>query len=236
MPSAPRYWAALPAAGTGTRLGAAVPKQYLELRGRSILAWSLDRLTSHPLISGVAVALAPGDARWSALGLGADPKVHVTEGGAERCHSVLNCLRLLAGEAAPGDWVLVHDAARPCVRRSDIDALIEATRGHPVGGILALPARDTLKRAGADGNIAATVDRQGLWHALTPQLFRLGALTDALESAILAGRIVTDEAQAMEFAGAQPLLVRGHSDNIKITHADDLALAGLFLAQQETST
>ena len=216
-------------------MGAGVPKQYLELCGRTMLAWSLDRLTSHPLVRGVAVALAPGDARWSALGLARDPKIRVTEGGAERCHSVLNCLRLLATEAGPDDWVLVHDAARPCVRRADIDALIEATREHAVGGVLALPARDTLKRADADSRVAETVDRHGLWHALTPQLFRLRALAKALESAIAGGRIVTDEAQVMEYAGQHPLLVRGHSDNIKITHADDLALAALFLAQQEKS-
>ena len=235
MPLVPRYWAALPAAGTGTRVGAGIPKQYLELRGRAILYWSLARLNSHPLVAGVAVALAPGDARWATLGLAADPRIRVTEGGAERRHSVLNCLRLLGREAAPGDWVLVHDAARPCVRREDIDALIEATRDHSVGGILALPARDTLKRADAANAIGETVDRHGLWHALTPQLFRLGPLTAALEGAIAAGRIVTDEAQAMEFSGLYPLLVRGHSDNIKITHADDLAVAELFLTQQEKS-
>jgi 2-C-methyl-D-erythritol 4-phosphate cytidylyltransferase len=235
MPSGPRYWAALPAAGTGTRLGAGIPKQYLQLRGRAILEWSLERMRSHPLVEGVAVALAPGDLLWNKLGLASAPNVMVTAGGAERCHSVLNCLHRLARDAAPGDWVLVHDAARPCVRREDIDALIDAVREHPAGGILALPARDTLKRADAANGIAETVERHGLWHALTPQLFRLGPLTAALESAIASGRIVTDEAQAMELAGSRPLLVRGHSDNIKITHGDDLALAELFLAQQEKS-
>jgi 2-C-methyl-D-erythritol 4-phosphate cytidylyltransferase len=236
MSSAPRYWAALPAAGTGTRFGAGVPKQYLTLRGRAILAWSLDRLRTHPLVEGTVVALARGDRNWAGLGLDDAVGIRIAEGGEERCHSVLNCLRLLAREASPGDWVLVHDAARPCVRRADVDALIDATRDHPVGGILALPARDTLKRAGADSGIVGTVDRRGLWHALTPQVFRLGELVDALEAAIAAGRIVTDEAQAMEFAGRRPLLVRGHSDNIKITHPDDLALAELFLGQQEKSS
>jgi len=235
MPTAPRYWAALPAAGTGARLGAGVPKQYLQLRGRAILHWSIDRFRTHPLVSGVAVALAPGDTHWGGLGLAGDPGIMVAEGGAERCHSVLNCLRRLGREASPGDWVLVHDAARPCVRRTDIDSLIEAVREHPVGGILALPVRDTLKRADADSGIAETVERRGLWHALTPQLFRLRPLTEAIESALAAGRIVTDEAQAMELAGMRPALVRGHSDNIKITHADDLALADLFLAQQENA-
>jgi 2-C-methyl-D-erythritol 4-phosphate cytidylyltransferase len=234
MSSAPRYWAALPAAGTGTRFGAGVPKQYLKLRGRAILAWSLERLRTHPRVAGTVVALARGDSHWAGLGLD-DAGIRIAEGGAERCHSVLNCLRTLAREASPGDWVLVHDAARPCVRHADVDALIDATRDHPVGGILALPARDTLKRAGADNDIVETVDRHGLWHALTPQLFRLGELVDALEASIAAGRIVTDEAQAMEFAAKRPLLVRGHSDNIKITHPDDLALAELFLGQQENA-
>jgi 2-C-methyl-D-erythritol 4-phosphate cytidylyltransferase len=232
MSTASRYWAALPAAGTGSRLGAGVPKQYLQLRGRAILHWSLERLQSHPLVEGVVVALAPGDQHWRRLGV-TDAKVRTTDGGAERCHSVLNCLRMLAGEAAPDDWVLVHDAARPCVRHSDIDALIEAVRAHPVGGILALPVRDTLKRSDAAHAITETVDRRDLWQAMTPQLFRIGALSAALQSAIASGRMVTDEAQAMEFRGLRPLLVRGHADNIKITHADDLALAELYLAQQE---
>lgn len=231
--SAVRYWAAVPAAGSGSRLGAGIPKQYLELRGRPILSWTLARLCAQPQIAGVAVALAADDRHWPACEFAAHPKIRTAVGGAERAHSVLNCLRRLAQDAATEDWVLVHDAARPCVRRGDIDALIAAVAEDATGGILALPVRDTLKRAGAGDRIEATVDRAGLWQALTPQLFRLGALTQAIEAALGRGQLITDEAQAMELAGARPLLVRGHSDNIKITHGDDLALAELFLGRQE---
>jgi 2-C-methyl-D-erythritol 4-phosphate cytidylyltransferase len=230
------FYALIPAAGTGSRLGAAAPKQYLPLAGRPML-WHAVRAVCVPPVETVFVVLARDDREfaaqdWSAFAGRLEP---LYCGGESRRDSVYNGLVAAMADLETDDWVLVHDAARPCVRRADVDALIDATRDHPVGGILALPARDTLKRAGADNDIVETVDRHGLWHALTPQLFRLGELVDALEAAIAAGRIVTDEAQAMEFAGKRPLLVRGHSDNIKITHPDDLALADLFLGQQEKS-
>ena len=133
------------------------------------------------------------------------------------------------------DWVLVHDAARPCLRRADMDRLMQDLVAHPVGGILALPVRDTMKRAGPDMDITATVDRSDLWHALTPQMFRIGMLRRALEDAVAAQRVVTDEAQAVEMAGYSPRLVAGHADNIKVTHPGDLPLAELFLSQQETA-
>jgi 4-diphosphocytidyl-2-methyl-D-erithritol synthase len=143
----------------------------------------------------------------------------------------MNSLRALAATASPQDWVLAHDAARPCLSQEDIDHLISELRDHPVGGLLALPVRDTMKRADAEGNVQITVDRKGLWHALTPQMFRLGPLTRALEQAIEEGKMVTDESQAMELAGFRPRLVEGRAENIKITRKDDLTLAELYLSQ-----
>jgi 2-C-methyl-D-erythritol 4-phosphate cytidylyltransferase len=233
MPAAVQCWAAIPAAGIGSRLAAARPKQYLPLRGRTILEHSLGPFLGHDRVRGVVVAIARGDPWWQELPAQVRGQVSVVQGGAERLHSVLNCLRHLLTVGNPGDWVLVHDAARPCLRRADLDALLDQAGAHPVGGILALPVRDTMKRADGAGDIAATVDRANLWHALTPQMFRLGALERALGAAAEAGRLVTDEAQAMEFAGTPGRLVRGHADNIKVTLPDDLAMAALFLSRLE---
>lgn len=233
MPPAVQCWAAIPAAGTGSRLATERPKQYLQLRGRSIIEHSLQRFLDHPGIRGVVVALAPGDPWWSQLPPAVHAAVSVVEGGAERLHSVLNCLRHLLTVAHAEDWVLVHDAARPCLRRADLDLLLAQAGAHPVGGILAVPVRDTMKRAQDSGVIAATVDRHNLWHALTPQMFRLGALERAISAAVSAGRMITDEAQAMELAGTPGLLVHGHADNIKVTLTDDLAIAELFLSRLE---
>jgi 2-C-methyl-D-erythritol 4-phosphate cytidylyltransferase len=154
-------------------------------------------------------------------------------GGAERCHSVLNALDDLAREADPADWVLVHDAARPCLRRADLDRLITELKDDPVGGILAVPVRDTMKGADGDGRIRSTLDRAALWHAYTPQMFRLGPLRDALRDAIACGDLVTDDASAMERAGFAPRLIEGHADNIKITRAEDLPLARFYLDMQK---
>lgn len=223
----------VPAAGTGSRMGAELPKQYLPLAGRPILQHTLERLAAHPAIEAVAVALAPEDRWFDGLDIAGGERVWRVAGGAERCHSVANALRALSRRAAPEDWVLVHDAARPCLRRADLDRLMTELGRHPVGGLLALPVRDTMKRADAAMDVTETVDRTGLWHALTPQMFRLGALGAALEAALGAGVLVTDEAQAMERAGARPRLVEGHPDNIKITRPQDLVLAELYLRQQQ---
>lgn len=235
MRSAAQCWAAIPAAGIGARLAAERPKQYLPLHGRTILEHALRPFLGHARIRGVVVALAPGDRWWTELPAAVRDRVSIVDGGTERVHSVLNCLRHLLTVADAADWVLVHDAARPCLRAADLDSLLEQAGAHGVGGILALPARDTMKRADAAGNIAATVDRARLWHALTPQMFRLGALERALAAALASGRLVTDEAEAMEFAGTPGRLVRGHADNIKVTLPDDLVMAELFLAQREES-
>ena len=232
MSGASRLWAVVPAAGAGRRLGAPVPKQYLDLAGRRVIERTLDVLVPQACIAGVRVALDPADALWDVTAYASHPRVRRVDGGAERCHSVLGALNDLACSANPHDWVLVHDAARPCLRQQDLERLIEALTDDPVGGILAVPVRDTMKRADGSGRIAETLDRAALWHAYTPQMFRLGTLTEALAAAIATGDLVTDEAAAIERFGLAPRLVAGHGDNIKITRAEDLALARFYLERQ----
>jgi 2-C-methyl-D-erythritol 4-phosphate cytidylyltransferase len=201
------------------------PKQYLTLAGRAVIVHTLERLCSHPRIEGVLVGLDAIARPPMFLG--------TYEGGAERADTVLNGLRALSANADPADWVMVHDAARPCIRHEDIDKLISETQDHPDGGLLALPVADTVKRTDSTQLVQETVLRTNLWRALTPQLFPLKRLTATLEQALAAGVTVTDEAAAIEHAGGHPRVVAGHADNIKITLADDLALAELFLKQQE---
>ena len=227
-----RFWALVPAAGSGRRFGAATPKQYLDLEGRTVIERTLSIFLDHGRIAGVCVALHPEDRRWATTAYWADPRVFRVDGGPERCHSVLNGLEALATRAAPEDWVLVHDAARPCLRQEDLDQLIGELERDPVGGLLAVPVRDTIKRGDAAGRVLTSVDRTHLWHAYTPQMFRLGALATALRDAIAEGDWVTDEAAAMERQGLRPRLVGGHADNIKITRAEDLPLARFYLEQQ----
>lgn len=227
-----RYWAVVPAAGVGRRMGGSVPKQYLNLQGRPVIEHSLGTLLAHPEIARVVVAISAGDDWWAATNYANDPRVQRVAGGEERADSVLNGLRALQGEADAMDWVLVHDAARPCLRRSDLDKLLRGLREHPVGGLLAIPLSDTIKRADATGTVLETVPRERLWRAFTPQMFRYAALRDALERARSEGRLVTDESSAMELSGAAPLLIAGRSDNIKITSPEDLVLAGFFLERQ----
>jgi 2-C-methyl-D-erythritol 4-phosphate cytidylyltransferase len=234
--SARALWAVVPAAGGGTRMRAARPKQYLPLLGRAILQHTLERLGHYPRLRGLVVGIAADDAYWPTLAAQVPNLLTTYIGGAERAQTVLNGLRALGIYAAPDDWVLVHDAARPCVRHADIDALLAAVTGHADGGLLALPLSDTMKRADHNGCSEETVPRAGLWRALTPQVFRLAALSAALESAMQAGAEITDEASAMEYSGARPRLVHGHADNIKITVPEDLALAELFLREQERET
>lgn len=228
-----RAFAAIPAAGVGRRMGADVPKQYLPLCGVPVLAHGLRRLGDHPKVSGVVVALAPGDPYWQKIEARCRAPLWVTSGGALRSDSVLAALGVLALHGDEDDWVLVHDAARPCLRRADLDRLIGGLWDHPVGGLLAVPVGDTLKRAGPWGEVQGTVARDGLWQAQTPQMFRLGALMEALEQVTAAGGVVTDESQAMERMGLAPRLVEGHAGNIKITRPEDLARAALYLCSQD---
>jgi len=226
--SAPRYWAVVPAAGVGRRMGATIPKQYLALAGQPIIERTLRTLLRHPRIAGVMVAVSANDEWWPGI---AAAGVMRCDGGEQRCHSVLNGLRGLGNCGASfDDWALVHDAVRPLLRAEDIDRLMDGVDGD--GGLLALPVRDTMKRMGADNRVQETVSRERLWHALTPQMFPIGALVTALGQSLANNSLVTDEAQAMEMAGARPRLVEGHADNIKITHPDDLELAERLLRKQ----
>jgi 2-C-methyl-D-erythritol 4-phosphate cytidylyltransferase len=229
--SSPKYWAIIPAAGVGRRMGSDIPKQYLEIKDQTVLEYTIDSLLTCPVLSGVVLAMNPDDNHWAEMTVSIDKPLWVVNGGEERCHSVLNALSFLLEQADEHDWVLVHDAARPCLRHEDIELLIEKA-GKDVGGILAVPVRDTMKRSDDDNHVSETVDRNQLWHALTPQMFRLGQLHTALQQALDNKALVTDEASAMELAGYKPLLVEGHADNIKITHPEDLTLAEHYLRQQ----
>ena len=224
-----RYWAVIPAAGVGLRMQAGLPKQYLTINNKAVIEYTLAAFCNHEKISGVVVALSPQDTYWSNLQITEHAKIMTTDGGEERCHSVLNCLLYLQDIASADDWVLVHDAVRPCISKQDIDTLIEELNGHPVGGLLGVPVRDTMKRANEENNVCETVDRDKLWHAQTPQMFHLDKLVHALAAAIDQGHLVTDECQAMEMTGVSPRLVQGQVQNIKVTHKDDLPLAELYL-------
>ena len=271
-----RYWLVMPAAGAGRRFGERVPKQYAPLRGRTVIEWALAPFLADPRCAGAVVALAPDDTWWPKVAERI-PAVTVAPGGAERGESVRNALAALNRRAEKMDWVLVHDAARPCLSGADLNRLLERVSSHAVGGILAQPASDTLKRArpeasagvgsgadtgadagtgagadaGADADAGAgagagaaagggavidqTVDRAGLWRAGTPQMFRYGRLTEALESAIAGKRFPTDEAQALEWLGEHPLLVEGSPANIKVTTPEDLELVRALLGIGERS-
>ena len=227
-----RAWAIVPAAGSGRRMGAGVAKQYLLLRGRPLLSFALEPLLRCRRIEAVVLVVAAGDEDWR----GSVPegeRVLAVTGGAERCHSVLNGLAQLADLAAPEDWVLVHDAARPCLSGAELDALFEELAGNPVGGLLAVALADTLKAADENRRVMATLPREGLWRALTPQMFRYGLLHAALADAVAAGVLVTDEATAMERAGHRPALVAGRAANLKVTGPEDLLLAEAVLRHRE---
>ena len=225
-------WVIVPAAGSGARFGAGLPKQYQHLAGRPLIARTLARLLAHPAIEGAMVALAADDMHWATLALHFDKPLLTCIGDVDRAGSVLAALRALPDVVAGDALVLVHDAARPCIRHADLDRLLEAAQSDAVGALLALPLRDTLKRADAQARVLATEPRERLWRAQTPQAFRRGALTHALEQARADGIAITDEAMAMEQLGLQPLLVEGSEDNIKVTVAADLALAERILATQ----
>ena len=234
MGNKPTIWAIIPAAGVGARMQASKPKQYLPLAGRTVLGQSLHQLATHPAITGIIVALAEHDSEWETIAPDDNCPVITTIGGSTRADSVLHAVQALAehAEDMTQTWALVHDAARPCLRHEDIDKMLSTLLSHPAGGILGLPVSDTMKRVNAQGEIIATIPRQALWRAATPQLFRAERLQGALESAIKQGKVVTDEASAMELAGYQPMMVAGHADNIKITLPQDLALAEYYLRQQ----
>lgn len=225
--------AVVPAAGAGRRFGATLAKQYLPLAGQAIQQHTLDRLAGMPEIDLIIVPLAVDDAYGPVLPYAHPRRLHFTQGGGERMDSVLAGLdALIALGAQPMDWVLVHDVARPLVRPEDIRILLAAMTADDVGGLLANRVRDTMKRGDGFNRVTATVPREQLWHALTPQLFRIGLLHRALQAARVEGMLVTDEASAVERLGLTPRLVEGARDNLKITFPEDLALAEALLQAQ----
>jgi 2-C-methyl-D-erythritol 4-phosphate cytidylyltransferase len=230
--SVARCWAVVPAAGIGNRMGAGIPKQYLVAAGRTLIEHSLQALLDCPRIEGICVALHKQDTHAATLPVFSEDRVYTTEGAAERAGSVLAGLHALPDKASADDWVLVHDAARPCLQAADIDTLIDTVIRSNEGALLAEPVVDTVKEADDNGVVAGTLDRSRLWRAQTPQIFRLHELKAALEQAEETGAVVTDEASAMELAGYTVRLVQGSASNIKVTVAADLPLAEFYLQQQ----
>lgn len=221
--------AVLPAAGIGSRMQADCPKQYLTIGGKTILEHAINALLLHPRVQRIIVAIGPDDDCFHRLPIARDRRISWVTGGGVRAESVM------AGLQAAGDsgWVLVHDAARPCLHQDDLNRLLAVTATDCVGAILASPVRDTMKRAEPGlAAIAHTVERQDLWHALTPQLFPLPLLKTCLARALTEGATITDEASALEHCGLHPQLIAGRADNIKVTRPEDLALAAFYLTQQ----
>ncbi len=231
-----KIWAIVPGGGSGSRMNLAIPKQYLPLNGRTVIEHTLKRLCGCDLVTQLVVGVAQNDTHWPKLGFAHEKLSAVVDAGPERVDTVENCLNHVVQRDGEGDWALVHDAARPCVRVADINALIEEVIGKAGGGILAVPLSDTIKRSaqvGMSNRIEQTVPRDGLWRAMTPQLFKVGALLEAIQMARADGISITDEASAMEAVGAQTLLIPCSPDNIKITLPQDIQLAKMILRAQD---
>ena len=226
----PKIFAIVPAAGQGTRIGDAVPKQYLPIAGKPMLFHALESLASVPRIHAVVAVLSPLDRHWGEFDWSAFPeKIEAAfTGGANRSESVRNALRHLATRIAKDDWILVHDAARPCITRALVDQFIDEVEAEPVGGLLAMPLADTLKRADETLRVGETIPRAGLWRAQTPQMFRYEMLVRALDRKDSA----TDESQAIEALGYAPRLVQGENTNLKVTFAEDLPLAEMIILRR----
>ena len=232
-----RYFVVIPAAGSGRRFSTSAPKQYAALGSSTVIEHALAPFEADPDCAGIVVAVPADDATWPQIAARRTRVIRTAQGGAERAHSVRNALRSLVSHARDDDWIMVHDAARPCLTAADIQTLKRELAPHPVGGLLAMPFADTLKRAFEPGShvthVDGTLDRNGLWRAATPQVFRLGMLLRALDAALESQRLPTDEAQAIEWTGQRPRLVAGRADNIKVTTAEDLALAGAILGLRQ---
>jgi 2-C-methyl-D-erythritol 4-phosphate cytidylyltransferase len=231
-----RYWVVVPAAGVGSRMGGDIPKQYMQISDQPVLLHTLRRLASCPGISGVFLAVSADDVYWQEIWQDISQQApwlkSVCEGGAERADTVSRILADMDGKVEQNDWVLVHDAVRPCVSHGDIEKLMKQASQHD-GGLLGRPISDTVKLVDSRNRVTKTISRDGLWAAQTPQMFRYGELCQALLDAKKKGRVITDEASAMELAGFQPLMVQGSSDNFKITVPGDLELAEIIILKQE---
>lgn len=228
-------WGLIPAAGIGKRMGSAIPKQYLKLHDREVLAWTLEAIQRSGELSAVVLVLNPDDQYFAGHLAREFPEVICVSGGNERLNSVARGLDKIAELGKDEDWVLVHDAVRPCVRKEDISKLIAELAGHETGGILASPVRDTLKHSDANGQVRETLPRELYWLAATPQMFRLHKLRAAIRALEEKNAIATDEAAAIEQMGWPVQLVAGRSDNIKITAPEDLPLAEFLLREQARS-
>jgi 2-C-methyl-D-erythritol 4-phosphate cytidylyltransferase len=230
MTNSIKFWAIVPAAGAGKRMQADRPKQYLELAGKTVIEQTLSRLLQANVFDAIVVAVSEQDPYWPTLSISQHKNIITAPGGKERADSVLSALKTIRDKASDDDWVLVHDAARPCITATDIQYLIDSLVNDDVGGILALSSHDTLKNV--QGNcITETLDRSHIWRALTPQMFRYGMLKIALEEA-QGNPAITDDASALELKGLQPKIVEGRPDNIKITRPEDLPLAQFYMEQQ----
>jgi 2-C-methyl-D-erythritol 4-phosphate cytidylyltransferase len=229
-------WAVLPAAGIGRRMGSTIPKQYLTIDGAPLILHALRRLSAVSEIQKIFVVIHPEDKQWAKLQESIveefENRIITVMGGDERYQSVLNGLTAVTEFADKDDWVLVHDAVRPCVRTSDIENLISKISLHSVGGLLGSTVDNTLKKVGEDLTVIETVDRESYWNALTPQMFRFAQLKTSIEAVVARGEQVTDEAAAMEVAGFKPIMIAGSKDNIKITVESDLLLASQILKNQ----
>lgn len=225
-------WIIVPAAGVGSRFGAALPKQYQSLAGKTVVEHTLERLLAvNDAI--VVVAVHPNDTYWQKLAVFDHPRIRTVHGGKERADSVRLALECLTREAHTDDWILVHDVARPCVRVAEIQHLMHSLEDHRVGGVLAVPVSDTVKRVEQGDDIAGTEDRNKLWLAQTPQMFRYGLLSWSLNTAVRQQWQPTDESAAVERLGHTPLVVEGSRDNIKITRQEDLEIAEAILKYQQ---
>lgn len=231
----PQVVAIIPAAGIGSRMNANCPKQYLHVAGKTIIEHTIDALLLNPSVINIVVALSPEDDYFSELAIARNSRVTTVDGGKERADSVLAGLNFLAqNENMQNKWVLVHDAARPCLHQDDLNNIIHLSTTDCCGGILAAPVRDTMKRSQRTTSlIDHTVERDALWHALTPQFFPLMLLRDCLSKALKDKAVITDEASALEYCGYQPVLVPGRSDNLKVTRPEDLALAEFYLSRMK---
>ena len=223
-----KYFAIIPAAGIGTRMKSDMPKQYALLADQPMLQRVVNVFSSHPDIEKVIVVLHAKDRWWPSLQLSHPEKVLTAIGGKERVHSVLLGLQFLTDYADKNDFILVHDAARPCLQSKDITYLISELKNHDVGGLLGLPVVDTLKKVNEEDEVEQTISREQLWQAQTPQCFRYHLLRSSIEKALSDDQIVTDESSAIEYAGFQPKMITGSARNLKITFPDDLKLAELF--------
>lgn len=232
MTDAPAFWAVIPAAGVGSRMQSEQPKQYLPLNGKRVIEHTVAVFLRNPRITGIVIAFGPDD--QFGPGLVANDAIRTVTGGADRAHSVMNALDSLVDELQPDDFVLVHDAARPCLSDEDLNAMLDRLAHDTVGGLLGIPVRDTLKLANEQVRVSRTVERSGMWHAHTPQMFRFGLLRDCLARALEAGLAITDEASALESQGYAPTLMEGSAENIKITYPRDLLLAEAFLRARST--